>query len=76
MNLKNVMRKENVCECIACNSMPALFSHDVYLCDLKVLDSDQQQDLDKPSWKKLSQAIGRKLLSILAHVMGEITQSA
>ncbi len=29
--LKECNEKENVCECIACNSMLALFGHDIYI---------------------------------------------
>jgi hypothetical protein len=40
-------------------------------------DSNQRQDLGKPSQKKKpSQAIDGKLLSILSHVVSEKTQSA
>jgi hypothetical protein len=39
-------------------------------------DVDQQQDLGKPSLEQQSQAIGRKLLGVLSHVVSKKTQSA
>jgi hypothetical protein len=75
MSLKNVKRKKMCGYVSPYNSMLTLFSRAVYLCDViyKCLSwgSDQQQDLGKPS-----QAIDRKLLSVLSQTVGEKTQSA
>jgi hypothetical protein len=74
-SLKNVKRKKMCGYVSPYNSMLTLFSWAVYLCDViyKCLSwgSNQQQDLGKPS-----QAIDRKLLSVLSRMVGEKTQSA